>query len=232
MAARTAPGPVPHSPQYTGEPAACYGAAAQPGCNVSLVLACKAPMTIATLLPDHDLMHAVLNGDRDALTVLYDRHHAKLFTFLARWTGDEHAAEDLVHEVFLRLLRSGLRYDGRGPFITWLFRVARNLATDRYRRLQGEAGPISAAEAISDDLNPLEQLERSEQQRQLDLALAALPAPHREVLLLRTMLSLSHSALASELECSEGAARVRLHRAVDALRRIWYQQSGEMNDRH
>lgn len=176
---------------------------------------------------DRELMLAVRDGDLGALDTLFARHHTRLYAFLARLTGDTGTAEDLVQEVFLRLLRFRERYAGDGEFISWLYRIARNLATDDHRRRR-ETVPLEILELPDDGAPlPLERLTLEERQAQLERALAALPATHREVLLLRGVEGLSHRDVAEVLGCSEGAVRVRMHRAVAALKRQWSAMNGE-----
>lgn len=125
-----------------------------------------------------------------------------------------------MHEVFLRLLRPGIRYTGDGRPRTWLFKIARNLATDRFRRLRAGAELDSE---VADDrvVDPVEELNAVQDLARLEAALGALAPAQREILLMKTSLGLSHRDLATELGCSEGAARVRLCRALDCLRQAW-----------
>lgn len=179
-------------------------------------------------LPDRELMLAVRSGDLEALDALFGRHHRRLFGFLARLTGDPHAAEDLVQEVFLRLLRFRGRYAGEGEFTTWLYRIARNVAADHHARRRDTVTLDAAPEFASDGEAPLDRLAQEERQQRLAAILQALPAAHREVLLLRGTEGLPHRELARALGCTEGAARVRLHRALAALKRQWQALAGEL----
>ena len=83
-------------------------------------------------------MRAVRDGDLTRLGVLFERHHRALFDFLYRMTGDRGAAEDLVQDVFVRMLRYRGTYRDDGKFETWMFRIARNARADHFRR-QGAA---------------------------------------------------------------------------------------------
>ena len=74
--------------------------------------------------PDRDLMLAVRRGDLQALDTLFARHHRRLYGFLVRLTGDRDAADDLVQDVFLRLLRFRESYREDGQFKPWLYRIA------------------------------------------------------------------------------------------------------------
>lgn len=82
---------------------------------------------------DEALMAAVSNGHPEALEDLFARYHWELFVFLARIVRENSAAEDLVQEVFLKLLSNPRAYKARGYFRGWLYTVARNLAIDRFR---------------------------------------------------------------------------------------------------
>jgi RNA polymerase sigma-70 factor (ECF subfamily) len=66
----------------------------------------------------------------DRLAMLFDRHHRALFGFFYRMTGDRPAAEDLVQEVFVRVLKYRAAYREQGSFKAWLFRIARNARHD------------------------------------------------------------------------------------------------------
>ena len=172
-------------------------------------------------------MLAVRRGDLEALDALFARHHRRLYGFLVRLTGDRDAADDLVQDVFLRLLRFRESYREDGQFVPWLFRIARNLAADRHR---GSREAISLD--VSDVRTPesalaLDLLIQHEDHQQLERALAALPPPQREVLLLRGVEQMSHREMATALRCSEAAARVRLHRALAALKRVWHATAGD-----
>jgi len=176
---------------------------------------------------DHELMEAVQGGDAAALEVLFARHHHRLFSYLSRLTRDDHAAEDLTQETFLRLLRYPERYERSGAFLAWLYRVSRNLAIDRHRRERDE--PLAESESAIADDRPLllDRMVMEEQHQALDDVLASLAMPHREILLLRGVEGLDHRDIGIALSCTEGTARVRLHRATAALRQAWFARHGE-----
>ena len=75
-------------------------------------------------------MLAVQHGDIPALGVLFERYHAALFDFLSRVTGDRASGEDMVQDVFVRILKYRTTYRDVGSFETWLFRIARNARAD------------------------------------------------------------------------------------------------------
>jgi len=102
-------------------------------------------------LPDEDLVRRLARGRAEALDELYRRHARRLWAFCAAAASPD-CAEDLVHETFLRVIRSPGRFaSSRASFRTWLFQIARNLCVDRARR-RGRIGreEVPLAEAIAD----------------------------------------------------------------------------------
>ena len=90
-------------------------------------------------------MHAVQGGQLDALGELFERHHRPVFHFLSRTTGDAALAEDLVQEVFVRILKYRHTYDVASRFDTWLFRIARNARADHFRKQGPRVESVEAA---------------------------------------------------------------------------------------
>src|ERR1044071_8050137 len=99
---------------------------------------------------DETLMHAVREGDLAKLGSLFDRYHLPLFDFLNRMTGNRHAAEDLVQEVFLRVLKYRASYRDGSPFEPWVFRIARNARAD-YFSARDTATPLTEEAMESPD---------------------------------------------------------------------------------
>ena len=79
-------------------------------------------------------MRAVRDGDVGQLGVLFERYHGPVFDFLSRMTGDRLAAEDMVQDVFMRILKYRATFRDDGSFETWLFRIARNARADYFRQ--------------------------------------------------------------------------------------------------
>ena len=83
------------------------------------------------LVPDEDLMLQVRNGEAEMLGVLFDRYQAPLFNFYTKMTQDRAMSEDLVQDVFVRILRYRQTYRPGTPFRTWMYQIARNARLDR-----------------------------------------------------------------------------------------------------
>jgi RNA polymerase sigma factor (sigma-70 family) len=178
---------------------------------------------------DDRLMVAVQAGDLSRLGDLFERHHRALFQFFLRLTGDPQASEDLVQDVFLRMLRYRATYQPGSQMRTWMYRLARNAHIDRYHSRSPEASledqallePASAAPGAAD------LLQHEEQTDLLRRALARLPPDKRELLLLSRFQGLSYPEIATVLGCEVGTVKVRVFRAVRALRAIFLDLAGE-----
>jgi RNA polymerase sigma-70 factor (ECF subfamily) len=178
---------------------------------------------------DDGLMTAVQRGDVGRLGVLFERHHRPLFNFFVRLTGDRGAAEDLVQDVFFRMLKYRATYQPGTQFRAWMYHLARNAHIDRYKARRREllADPEDLREPASEDPPPGSALERRQQLALLSSALARLPEDKREVIVLSRFSGLSYEEIARMLGCEVGALKVRVHRAVRALRDAYFEVSGE-----
>ncbi|MGH7406516.1 MAG: RNA polymerase sigma factor [Candidatus Methylomirabilales bacterium] len=179
---------------------------------------------------DEELMRAVQAGDEAAFPLLYRRYERRLLAFLAPYVGDLARAEDLLQDTFLRVFRQRASYESRGAFRTWLFAIARNLALDHLRRLrsrrestsplgeksQAGGAPESLADPASD---PLGVLSGRHAARALQAALLELPEEDRAVILLSRLEGLRYREIAEVLGSTEGAVKVRAHRALLTLRK-------------
>lgn len=165
---------------------------------------------------DEELVEALQRGDRDAVGRLFDRYYDELYAYAVRVLGDPPAAADAVQEAFLRVLRYGGSFGGRSSFRTWMLRVVRNVCLDlvhERRRRREAAEALPPGEPTPGPSTPDPRLPR------LRRALDALPATRREVLVLRRFHGLSYAEIGDLCGISEGAARVRAHRAIRQLRR-------------
>ena len=168
-------------------------------------------------------MQAVRDGDVSRLGPLFERYHVPLFDFLSRVTGDRTAAEDLVQDIFMRVLKYRSTFRG-GSFETWLFSIARNARADYFRR-QRPIGPLGEEEMERPETGPgpARQLEVDRELVQLRRALMRLPEDKRELLVLARYHNMKYEQIAELLGIEVGAVKVRVHRAVRELRDIFLQ---------
>lgn len=171
-------------------------------------------------ITDQALMLAVRDGDLDKLGVLFERHHRRLFNFLLRLTGSRQLSEDLVQEVFVRILKYRQSYRGENQFTTWMFQVARNARIDHAR--QSPAQNADDGQGLWDipcpSPTPAENAEQQERMRILLNALSQLPEERREILLLRGFQGLKFEEIAQVLDCPVNTVKWRAFKAIRELR--------------
>lgn len=174
-------------------------------------------------LTDEVLMRAVRDGDVSRLGLLFDRYHVRLHDFLSRMTGNRTAAEDLVQDVFVRILKYRDTYRDDGRFETWVFRIARNARADYFRRVRlVEALPDAVEDQPADDPGPASQLEHQRDAARLRRALQQLREDRRELIVLARYQGMKHEEIAELLGIEVGAVKVRLHRAITELREVFH----------
>jgi RNA polymerase sigma-70 factor (ECF subfamily) len=175
---------------------------------------------------DEALMQAVRDGEVARLGVLFERYHAALFDYLSRVTGNRVAAEDLVQDVFVRVLKYRATWRGDGSFETWIYRMARNARADYFRR-RPPLDPLEGAalERPEPSPGPLVRLEAHRDRERLRQALLRLRDDRRELIVLARYRGLAHERIADILGIEVGAVKVRLHRAMRELRDVYLQLS-------
>ena len=177
-------------------------------------------------------MLKVRSGDLDKMALLFQRYHRPLYGFLFQMTQQKETSEDLMQNVFYRMLRSRHTFTGEGEFRTWMYCIARNLLKDnaKKRRRQPESydmNEIPERFGAGGDLD--KQLEQRLEIEVLRKALANLSADSREVLILSRFQELRHEEIAEVLSISIGAVKVRIHRAINQLKEMYRQTETEKN---
>jgi RNA polymerase sigma factor (sigma-70 family) len=186
-----------------------------------LFTAARMPAT-ATTFSDEALMAQVQAGDLDQLTGLFERYHGPLFGFLARLAnGDRDLAQDLTQNVFVRVLRYRASYQPGQAFRAWVYQMARHVWADHYQRQRPSADLGEVEKTAAHGRAAQAQRAATDQHQALHEALSLLPAAQREVLLLHRFQGFDYAEIGEQLGCTAGAARVKAHRALDALRKIY-----------
>jgi RNA polymerase sigma-70 factor (ECF subfamily) len=146
-------------------------------------------------------MDAVRKGDTAKLGMLFERHHRAVFDFLVRMTGNAVIAEDLVQDVFVRVLKYRGTWRAEGRFETWLFHIARNARADYFKNRVADASMEEADERPSAAPLPGELLARDRAVARLQRALMLLREDKRELIVLarRDVLFSSNSQDGREL---------------------------------
>ena len=174
-------------------------------------------------------MKLVQAGDTAQLAVLFERYHVALFGYLLQLSRNRALSEDLVQEVFFRVLKYAASYDSAFAFPVWLYRMARNCYFDAVHKRRpevaadaGKLGEISSGEPMPEEL-----LARKQDAMFLREALHKLPDDKREILVLSRFHGLRYEDIAQILNCEIGTVKVRVYRALKELRERFCELRGE-----
>jgi RNA polymerase sigma-70 factor, ECF subfamily len=163
---------------------------------------------------DADYVAQLVAGDGDALRPLYERHGRALLRFSAAMCRSRQAAEDMVHDTFVELMREPANFDpAQGTVFGYLCGVLRHRVSHHYRQQKRWVPLVDEAAQAHDGPGPAEEIARSELTSAFRQAMLELPLPHREVIALCDLEELPYSTVASILDCPIGTVRSRLHRA-------------------
>jgi RNA polymerase sigma-70 factor (ECF subfamily) len=183
----------------------------------------------STLLhaPDETLVIQVTRGNPAALEVLYDRYASKVLGISLKIMGDQAQAEDILQETFWRVWQNAATYQAqRGSFSGWLFRIARNLAIDAYRRRNVRPRIFASAngsdpvldETPDPDMDVAEQAQSILANRQIRQALASLPGVQRQVIELAYFYGMTRQEIAEATGEALGTIHTRARLALQKLR--------------
>ena len=173
-------------------------------------------------LIEHMLVLRAQVGDAEAHARLVDRYWRRLLYYVRRIVGREVDAEDVVQDTWLEVVRWISSIENPQSFRTWIYKVARNKAISKLRKLRREV-PIE--EASEEDHRTITEGTESPDSEtfgaydstKLHVALGRLTAPHREVLTLRFLEELSYDEISTVIGCSVGTVRSRIHYGKKAL---------------
>lgn len=169
---------------------------------------------------DDVLLKRAAKGDESVFTSLYRRHQAALYRFALRMTGSPWAAEEIVQDVFMTLVREPKKYDvERGTLGAFLYGVARNRIMKHLERTprdfsldeKGDAARESLVQ-LHEHMTPARWAELRERREQVRAAVVELPPEFREAVVLCELEEMSYEEAARALDCPVGTIRSRLHR--------------------
>jgi RNA polymerase sigma-70 factor, ECF subfamily len=151
---------------------------------------------------------------QQAFHELVTRYQRRLFAVCYRVLGSTSDAEDAVQETFVKLARNAGSFRGESQLSTWLYRVARNVCTDRVRyEARRPSTPVDDVAAVSDLPDPDDQLEARDTASVVQLALAQLDDRSRTLLLLVAVDGLSYAEAAEVSGLPVGTVKSRVSRA-------------------
>ena len=174
-----------------------------------------------------ELLAACRNGDPGAFEEVVRRTYRQVYTQALRIVGDRQEAEDVAQEAYLRVFRGLAGFRGDAQFETWLYRIVANAALTHLRRRR-RFGELMADPA-DEELEPADAGGAPETVADRDAlagAMASLSPALRAVVLLKDVYGLSCQEIGDQLGVSEGAVKVRLHRARRRLKELLFPPQG------
>lgn len=181
---------------------------------------------------DEALMMSFREGDARSFEEIVARHKRGLFNFLLRSVQNRSRAEEMLQEVFLRVVRSKERYERTAKLTTWLYTIARNLCVDESRRARfrktvsldaprrgAEEESPAMIETVAADQVPTDDEAAAPQLRaRIAKAVEQLPEDQREVFLMRQMSGLSFKEIGDIVGAPENTVKSRMRYALEKLR--------------
>ena len=159
----------------------------------------------------------IQEGSLDLLGVLFTRHSRRAYALCYRMVADSDIAEDLVQESFLRVIRYRDSFRGEARFTTWLHSIVRNVCLDYLGKQSREhlaASELAADATTNETSTPLDDSDMSITK----LAFDSLTSEQQQLLVMSRIDGVGYKEIASHLGSTEGAARVRVHRTMLALK--------------
>lgn len=156
---------------------------------------------------------------------LYDEYHQDVFKFLIYLTSDRSQSEDLMHEVYVRVLRAYAKFEGKSSEKTWLFSIAKNVAIDHFRKkglrskhhldsFNWETNEFSSSSPLPEEIMVL-----NDEMKQLLGALQTCTVDQKMVIMMRYFHDLSIAETAEVLNWTESKTKTTQHRAIQALKK-------------
>ncbi len=169
-------------------------------------------------------MLRVKAGETQKLGLLYERYKKRLFGFFYQMNKDAALSEDLVQNVFVKILKYKHTYTEESKFVVWLFQIARNTSYDSFKKVKKNMHKDIDEVGYSIDSNEDNMqavMVKKENVRTLTRAMEMLNPEKKELLVLSKFKGLKYREIGEIVGCSEGNARIKVHRALNELKGIF-----------
>jgi len=184
-------------------------------------------------MDDKDLIRAIVDGDSDAISELFDRFSGMLTALSLRILNDPADAEEILQETFLQVWNQAARYDSRRSSVsTWLVLITRSRSIDRLRSRQVKLRTATAARQENPDLHTspkgVGNVLMQERRQRLGEEMAKLPDEQRQVLELAFYGGMTQSEIAEQTSIPLGTVKTRTLLAMKKLRNALREEIGEL----
>ncbi len=180
-------------------------------------------------LTDHELVKKFMKGEQSSFEILICRHKDKVYTYILLMVKNEHLAQDIFQETFIKVVKSlhQGKYQENGKFISWVIRIAHNLIIDHFRK-EKQMKTCSNDEYEMDIFNSTrfsdntveEDIIQDQIMSDVRQLVEYLPEEQKEVIVLRHFMGLSFKEIADQTEVSINTALGRMRYALINLRKL------------
>ena len=183
----------------------------------------------AQVISDFELVNQFVKGNKSSIEILINRHKNKVYTYILLLVKDEHLAEDIFQDTFIKVIKSlkNGKYQDNGKFLSWVVRIAHNLVIDHYRK-EKQLNTCSNEDYSMNLFNSPkfsektieEQIIKEQVENDVRALIDLLPDDQKEVILLRHYGALSFKEIAEQTNVSINTALGRMRYALINLRKL------------
>ena len=180
-------------------------------------------------LTDYELVNQYLEGECSSLEELINRHRSRIYTYIYLMVKDQHLAEDIFQDTFIKVIKSlrDGKYRDDGKFLSWVVRIAHNLIIDHFRKKKkmnllshDEYGADYLFSQNNSSLNVEDGYVQTQISKDIRTLIDELPPDQREVVILRHYIGLSFKEIADFTSVSINTALGRMRYALINLRKL------------
>ena len=183
----------------------------------------------AQVISDFELVNQFVNGKKSSIEILINRHKNKVYTYILLIVKNEHLAEDIFQDTFIKVIKSLKegKYQDNGKFLSWVVRIAHNLIIDHFRK-EKQLNTYSNDDCSINLFNSPkfsektveEQIMKEQVENDVRALIDLLPDDQKEVILLRHYGGLSFKEIAEQTHVSINTALGRMRYALINLRKL------------
>lgn len=172
----------------------------------------------------------VLSGNKQAYSHIINKYKNQLYATILGMTRNPHDAQDLVQEAFIKVYYQLGKYDNRGSFASWIYRVAINHCMDEFRKKRHIEVRMTEESMEKNLEHPEVIFLKKEKNKQLELLMDTLPEDERMIILLRYVNELSYEEISELVDVPVSTVRNKLHRAKKKMRNTIKREGGYFNE--
>lgn len=174
------------------------------------------------MISDEELVTKIKFGDKSALDILVRRYHGPIHAYIVRMGIEYHLANDIVQDVFIKLIHGMQYYETSRPFRPWLYTIASNTYKDHLKKayVQKDIPSSDIEENKTSADNPEDIFMLQEKREHVAAALQEIPEIYREVVVLRYYQDLKLGEISLVLDIPLGTVKSRLSNALHHLKKL------------